>query len=63
MSRQEWEFLDSSEKEKQHCMMVRELVENDLQPVFADHDIEFEWDGEIAGAMLIKNCDYFAPVR
>lgn len=59
----EWESLDAKDKDKQHCAMVREFVENDLKPVFDKYDIGFEWNGSLDSAMLITNCDYRAPIR
>lgn len=57
----EWNLLSEQAKDQTHARLVRELMA-EVSVVLERHQIEVEWDQNLAVRMLLRNVDWFATV-
>lgn len=57
----EWNLLSDQAKDETHARLVRELMA-EVSVVLERHQIEVEWDQDLAVRMLLRNVDWFATV-
>lgn len=61
-SKEQYDAMSEAQQDEAYANACQKLADEVLKPIFARHDINFDWNGDVSLRMRISNADYFVDV-